>query len=59
MEDKKKLTVTELVTGAESDPFTPRKLTVAENAILTVKVLGMLGVIGAAIWGFNFWTAAQ
>jgi hypothetical protein len=59
MEDKNKLTVTESVAGAESDPYTPRKLTLAENAILTVKVLGMLGVIGAAIWGFNFWTSAQ
>jgi hypothetical protein len=59
MEDKKKLTVTEPVANAESDPYTPRKLTLAENAILTVKVLGMLGVIGAAIWGFNFWISAQ
>jgi hypothetical protein len=59
MEDKRKLTVTEPVAGAESDPYAPRKLTLAENAILTVKVLGMLGVIGAAIWGFNLWTSAQ
>ena len=59
MEDKKKLTVVESAAGAESDPYAPRKLSFAENAILTVKVLGALGVIGAAIWGFNFWTSAQ
>jgi hypothetical protein len=59
MEDKKKSMVTELVAGAESDPYTPRKLTLAENVILTVKVLGGLGIIGAAIWGFNLWTSAQ
>ena len=58
MEDKNKLTVTEPV-AAESDPYAPRKLTLAENAILTVKVLGMLGMIGESIWGFNLWTAAQ
>jgi hypothetical protein len=59
MEDKKKLTVTEPMGGAGSDPYTPRKLTLAENAILTVKVLGSLGIIGAAIWGFNLWTSTQ
>ena len=53
MEDKNKLT------EPVSDPYTPRKLTFAENAILTVKVLGTLGVIGAAIWSFNLWTSAQ
>ena len=59
MEDKKKLNVVEPVSGAESDPYVPRKLSFAENAILTAKLLGVLGVIGAAIWGFNLWTSAQ
>jgi hypothetical protein len=37
----------------------PRKLTFAENAILTVKVLGTFGLIGATIWGISLWTSPQ
>jgi len=35
----------------------PRKLTFAENAILTLKVLAIAAVILGAIWGANQWTA--
>ena len=35
----------------------PRKLTFAENVILTLKVLAILGLIGAALWGANHWTS--
>ena len=37
----------------------PRKLTFAENAILTVKVLAGFGLIGFALWGINLWNAAK
>ena len=41
----------------ETGDYAPRPLTFAENAMLTIKVLGGLGVIGALIWGINMWTA--
>lgn len=37
----------------------PRRLTVAENAFLTLKVLALLAVVGVALWGINVWTAAK
>jgi hypothetical protein len=37
----------------------PRKLTLAENAILTVKVLAGFGLIGFALWGISLWNAAR
>ena len=44
---------------AASSTFEPRKLTIAENAFLTVKVLAGLGLIGAALWAIGNWTAAR
>jgi hypothetical protein len=38
---------------------TPRKMTAAENAILTVKVLFGFGLLGALLWGMNLWTAVR
>ena len=37
----------------------PRKMTFGENAVLTVKVLAAFGLLGAAIWGIDVWTAAR
>lgn len=34
---------------------TPRKLTFAENAILTVKVLVGAALLMGALWGINAW----
>lgn len=34
---------------------TPRKMTFAENMILTIKVLAGFGVLGAALWGIQVW----
>ncbi len=47
-------------TSAETvaDQDTPRKLSLAENAILTVKVLGGVALIGAAVWGMDLLTTA-
>jgi hypothetical protein len=34
----------------------PRKMTVAENVILTIKVLAGFGLLGLALWGISAWT---
>jgi hypothetical protein len=45
--------------SAEADNHQPGKLTFVENAILTIKLLGLLALIGVALWGINLWTAAK
>jgi hypothetical protein len=42
-----------------ADLHTPRPMTLAENAILTVKVLALLGLVGVALWGINVWNALR
>jgi hypothetical protein len=37
----------------------PRPLSLTENIVLTLKVLGGLGLLGAALWAANLWTAAK
>ena len=37
----------------------PRKLTFAENVILTMKVLAIAGLLIATLWGMNLWTTAD
>jgi hypothetical protein len=37
----------------------PRKLTLAENLILTVKVLVGFGLLGAALWAVKAWTSGS
>ena len=44
---------------AGAGPHAPRKMTAAENAILTVKVLVVFGLMGAALWGISLWTSAR
>jgi hypothetical protein len=39
-------------------PGTPRKATFRENAILTMKLIVVVALLGAALWGVEFWTAA-
>ena len=50
-------------TGAEltdaTDEHAPRKMTFTQNAILTIKVLVGFGLLGAALWGANMWTAPK
>jgi hypothetical protein len=43
----------------EDDAHAPRPLTLAENIALTLKVLGVVGLLGAALWAANLWTAAN
>ena len=38
---------------------TPRKMTFTENLILTIKVLAIVGLIMAALWGANHWTSPK
>jgi hypothetical protein len=57
MEAKKKMTVTDPTAGVEPELHAPRKLTFAENMILTAKVLGIASLVGAAIWGIDLWTS--
>jgi hypothetical protein len=37
----------------------PRKMTLAENVILTIKVLAGFGLLGAVLWGISLWKAAS
>ncbi len=46
-------------TGATDDRQAARKLTFAENAVLTVKVLAGAGLVLAALWGLSLWTSAN
>ncbi|HXS98657.1 MAG TPA: hypothetical protein VN736_28870 [Candidatus Limnocylindrales bacterium] len=46
------------VVGTTESPA-PRKLTFAENAILTIKVLVGFGLLGAALWGITLWKAVE
>lgn len=41
------------------DVHIPRRMTFAENAMLTVKVLAGFGLLGAALWVINLWKSAQ
>ena len=43
----------------EIDQHVPRRLTLAENFLLTLKLLGGLGLLGAALWAVNLWNAAK
>jgi hypothetical protein len=43
----------------EIDQHAPRPLTFAENIVLTLKLLGGLGLLGAALWAANLWTPAK
>ena len=36
----------------------PRPLTVAQNVVLTLKVLGAAGLLLIALWAASLWTAA-
>ena len=42
-----------------ADAYMPRKMSFAENVILTIKVLGGFGLLGAALWGASLLTAAK
>jgi len=41
------------------DTHASRPLTIAENIVLTLKVLAGMGLLGAALWVASLWTAAK
>lgn len=41
------------------DLYAPRKMTFAENVILTIKVLAGFGFLGGALWGISLWVTPQ
>ena len=45
--------------GAVAPEFAPRKMTFAENVVLTVKVLAGFGLLGAALWGVGLLTSVR
>ena len=46
-------------TAGVSEAHEPRKPTLAENVIMTIKVLAGFGLVGAALWAVNLWTSAR
>ncbi len=42
----------------ENEAHAPRKLTFAENLIVTIKILAGFGLLGLVLWGIDRWTAA-
>ena len=45
--------------AGDTDANGPRKMTFAENVILTIKVLTGFGLLGAALWGISVWKSAS
>jgi len=41
------------------DAHKPRPLTLTENIVLTLKILGGMGLLGAALWAADLWIAAK
>ena len=39
--------------------YSPRKMTLIENLVLTAKILSGFGVLGVLIWGVGLWTGAK
>ena len=42
-----------------AEDHAPRKMTIAENVILTIKILAAAALLIAALWGINHWTSAR
>jgi hypothetical protein len=49
---------TDLAAGATNKDV-PRKLTFAENAILTIKLLVGFALLGTALWQISQWTSVK
>jgi hypothetical protein len=45
--------------AARVDSYSPRRMTLVENLILTVKVLAGFGLLGAALWGISACTSGR
>ena len=42
-----------------ADANAPRRMTLVENVILTIKVLAGFGLVGVALWGISLWKAMR
>lgn len=49
----------ETLIAGTTDAQRTRKMTFAENVILTIKILVGFGMLGMALWGVDVWTAAK
>lgn len=46
-------------TADAPEAYSSRKMTFAENVILTIKLLAGFGLLGAVLWGVSLWTLAK
>lgn len=51
--------LSEAETAGAIEANAPRKMTFAENVILTIKVLAGFVSLGVALWGITLWTSAR
>ena len=58
-EHRKNSVVEQATSEAADDRYAPRKLTFAENALLTVKVLAGAGLVLATMWGLSLWKSTN
>ncbi|HTS60778.1 MAG TPA: hypothetical protein VMH28_02080 [Candidatus Acidoferrales bacterium] len=42
---------------SDEKDYAPRKMTLAENVVMTIQVLAGFGLLGGAIWALNTWTS--
>jgi hypothetical protein len=59
MKSKQEVTTVQESNSLQDEHQAPRKLSFAENVILTIKVLVGFGVLGAALWGISVWKSAS
>jgi hypothetical protein len=59
MRSKEQTTTVQESNPAQEEHHAPRKLSLAENLILTIKVLLGFGALGAALWGISLWKSAS
>jgi hypothetical protein len=44
-------------TDEKNTAYAPRKLSLSENVMLTIKILAIAGLILAALWGISEWAS--
>jgi hypothetical protein len=59
METKENVAAAKSSANSEAIPYAPRALSTIENTILTIKVIGILAIIGLALWGISIWTSVK
>jgi hypothetical protein len=45
--------------SSADETYVQRPLTLAENIVLTFKVLAVMGLVGVALWAAKLWTAVD